>query len=209
MTTVTVPPDWRAGGVRVVRTGELSGNTAQTPGMERRAAVTPGTGAHALWGGTVDIRAGAATGAHHHGSVESIIYVLSGRARMRWGAALEFVADAGPGDFIFVPPFVPHQEINAGDAELKCVVVRRQPAAAGDAVIFNLPDLAPVDLASAEWVDSVHPAGHVYGRADDGAAATGAGGPGAARAHAGGGGGDATHVHRGVAHADGGDGHVH
>lgn len=103
-TTVAIPMDWRTGGVRVVRRGELSTNTAQTAGMDRRAAVTPELGAHALWGGTVDIAAGAATGAHHHGSVESIIYVLEGVARMRWGDALEFLAEAGPGDFIFVPP---------------------------------------------------------------------------------------------------------
>ena len=167
-TTFTAPADWRAGGVRVVRACELSSNTAQTVGMDRRAAVTPAMGAHALWGGTVDIAPRAATGAHHHGTVESIIYVLAGNARMRWGDALQFVAEAGPGDFIFVPPFVPHQEINAGDTALKCVIVRSQPAAAGDAVIFNLPDLNAVDLAAAEWVDSVHPAGHVYGTGSGG-----------------------------------------
>jgi oxalate decarboxylase/phosphoglucose isomerase-like protein (cupin superfamily) len=41
---------------------------------------------------------------------------------MRWGERLEFVAEAGPGDFIFVPPYVPHQEINAeSDVALECV----------------------------------------------------------------------------------------
>ena len=41
---------------------------------------------------------------------------------MRWGARLEFVAEAGPGDFIFVPPYVPHQEINAeSNVALECV----------------------------------------------------------------------------------------
>ena len=70
-------------------------------------------GAEKLWAGTVVIHPDAQTGAHHHGPVESVIYVVSGRARMRWGERLEFVADAGPGDFIYVPPYVPHQEINA------------------------------------------------------------------------------------------------
>ena len=54
-----------------------------------------------------------------------MIYVVSGKARMRWGERLEFTAEAGPGDFIYVPPYVPHQEINASpDDSLSCVVVR-------------------------------------------------------------------------------------
>jgi mannose-6-phosphate isomerase-like protein (cupin superfamily) len=67
-------------------------------------------GAQKLWAGTVTIDANAKTGAHHHGHLESVIYVLKGKARMRWGEKLEFTAEAGPGDFIFVPPYVPHQE---------------------------------------------------------------------------------------------------
>ena len=59
------------------------------------------------------IHPNAKTGAHHHGELESVIYVVKGRARMRWGDHLEFTAEAGPGDFIYVPPYVPHQEINA------------------------------------------------------------------------------------------------
>ena len=114
---------WRLDGVRVVRSSELDINTAQTPGMNRAAAITHArAGAEKLWAGTVVIHPKAKTGAHHHGPVESVIYVVSGRARMRWGDRLEFVAEAGPGDFIYVPPFVPHQEINASDeAPLSCV----------------------------------------------------------------------------------------
>ena len=82
-------------------------------------------GAEKLWAGTVVIHPKAKTGAHHHGPVESVIYVVSGRARMRWGDRLEFIAEAGPGDFIYVPPYVPHQEINADDnLPLSCVLVR-------------------------------------------------------------------------------------
>ena len=62
--------------------------------------------------------------AHHHGPLESVIYVLKGRARMRRGDRLEYVVEAGPGDFIYVPPFVPHQVINASsDETLECVLV--------------------------------------------------------------------------------------
>ena len=73
--------------------------------MNRAAAINfARVGAQKLWAGTVTIHANAKTGAHHHGHLESVIYVLKGKARMRWGEKLEFVAEAGPGDFIFVPP---------------------------------------------------------------------------------------------------------
>ena len=105
---------WKFNGVRVVRGDQLDTNTPQTEGMNRAAAITRATaGAEKLWAGTVVIHPNAKTGAHHHGPVESVIYVVSGKARMRWGEQLEYVAEAGPGDFIHVPPYVPHQEINA------------------------------------------------------------------------------------------------
>ena len=106
--------DWKHNGVRVVPGNQLDTNTAQTPGMNRAAAINfARVGAQKLWAGTVTIHANAKTGAHHHGALESVIYVIKGKARMRWGDHLEFTAEAGPGDFIYVPPYVPHQEINA------------------------------------------------------------------------------------------------
>jgi uncharacterized RmlC-like cupin family protein len=151
--------DWREHGVSVIPAGQLDPNTAQTPGMNRAAAINfARVGARKLWAGTVRIDANAKTGAHHHGALESVIYIVSGRARMRWGEHLEFTAEAGPGDFIFVPPFVPHQEINASTSEpLECVLVRSD----NEAVVVNL------DIAAAEapetvlWVDPIH--GHPGG----------------------------------------------
>ena len=120
---------WKHDGVRVIPADSLDPNTAQTPGMDRKAAIDfARAGAQKLWAGTVSIHAGAKTGAHHHGPLESVIYVVRGKARMRWGEKLEFVAEAGPGDFIFVPPFVPHQEINASerrDARMRARAQRR------------------------------------------------------------------------------------
>ena len=118
--------EWRSKGVRIIRASELDASTAQTLGMQRRAAVTTArTGATKLWAGTVTIDAKAKTGAHHHGDLESVIYVVNGFARLRWGERLEFVAEAEAGDFIYVPPYVPHQEINAlADEPCECVVVR-------------------------------------------------------------------------------------
>jgi uncharacterized RmlC-like cupin family protein len=145
---------WRDDGVQVIPGVQIELNTAQTPGMERAAAINAArVGAQKIWAGTVKIAPAAKTGAHHHGDLESVIYVLRGRARMRWGEALEFVAEAGPGDFIFVPPFVPHQEINAGtDEPLECVLMR----SGGEAVVVNL-DIEPVEKPeTVAWIDPIH-----------------------------------------------------
>ena len=146
---------WKYHGIRIVHSDELDINTAQTPGMNRAAAITHArTGAEKLWAGTVVIHPKAKTGAHHHGPVESVIYVVSGKARMRWGDELQFVAEAGPGDFIYVPPYVPHQEINADpDNPLECVLVRSD----NEAVVVNITDVDPVEKPeSVYWVDPIH-----------------------------------------------------
>ena len=147
--------DWRHDGVRVIPADALDTNTPQTPGMHRAAAITGArVGAQGLWAGTVTILPGARTGAHHHGTLESVIYVLRGRARMRWGERLEFTAEAGPGAFIYVPPFVPHQEINALDDEpLECVLAR----SGQEPVVVNL-DIPMVEKPEeVHWVDNIHP----------------------------------------------------
>src|ERR687885_952216 len=99
--------DWKHDGVRVIPAGSLDTNTAQTPGMNRAAAINfARVGAQKLWAGTVTIHAHAKTGAHHHGHLESVIYVVKGKARMRWGERLEFTAEAGARRFLFASP--PH-----------------------------------------------------------------------------------------------------
>jgi uncharacterized RmlC-like cupin family protein len=133
--------DWRHDGVHIVHHDQLDPNTPQTPGMHREAAISAAAGARSIWAGTVTVEPGALTGPHHHGDLESVIYVLEGRARMRWGDRLEFMAEAGPGDFIFVPPYVPHQEINADPkAPLRCVLAR----SGQEPIVVNL-DIDPVD----------------------------------------------------------------
>ena len=148
-------PRWKHDGVRVVTGDKLDANTAQTPGMFRQAAINHArVGAQKIWAGTVSIQPNAKTGVHHHGELESVIYVVRGKARMRWGERLEFVAEAGPGDFIYVPPFVPHQEINADpDNPLECVLVRSD----NEAVVVNITDVDPVEAPeSVYWVDPIH-----------------------------------------------------
>jgi len=152
--TDQIPPRWKYNGVRVIPGHSLDPNTPQTPGMDRQAAINLArAGAQKLWAGTVTIHPNAKTGAHHHGELESVIYVVRGKARMRWGERLEFTAEGGPGDFIFVPPYVPHQEINASPNEaLECVLVRSD----NEAVVVNL-DIAAVEQPDQVlWIDPVH-----------------------------------------------------
>ena len=147
-------PKWKHDGVRIIPGSAFDPNTAQTQGMERKAAINRArAGAQKIWAGTVSIRPDARTGAHHHGALESVIYVVRGRARMRWGEKLEFMAEAGPGDFIFVPPFVPHQEINASTTELlECVIIRSD----NEAVVVNL-DITGVEKPDyVAWIDPIH-----------------------------------------------------
>jgi len=140
--------------VRIIRANDLDANTAQTLGMKRRAAVTTErTGAAKLWAGTVTIEPKAKTGPHHHGDLESVIYVVNGIARLRWGDKLEYVAEAEQGDFIYVPPYVPHQEINGSDdRELHCVLARSGQTG----LVVNL-DLEPAEAPELiRWIDDLH-----------------------------------------------------
>ena len=147
--------NWRDKGVRIVHGDQLDLNTPQTPGMTRAAAINRAmAGANRLWAGTVMIEPNAKTGPHHHGELESIIYVISGKVRMRWGAQLELFADAGPGDFIYVPPFAPHQEINAKpDEPVMCVVVRSDQ----EPIVVNLDIPAAEQPEEVLWIDPTHP----------------------------------------------------
>jgi uncharacterized RmlC-like cupin family protein len=145
---------WKFDGVRVVRADELDANTTQTLGMQRRAAITTDRGGGTkLWAGTVTIEAKAKTGAHHHGDLESVIYVVNGIARLRWGDRLEFMAEAHAGDFIYVPPYVPHQEINASEElQLHCVLARSGQTG----LVYNL-DIEPHQAPElVRWIDDLH-----------------------------------------------------
>ena len=146
--------DWKHDGVRVIPGNQLDPNVPSTPGMDRKAEIDfARVGAQKLWAGTVTIHANAKTGAHHHGHLESVIYIVKGRARMRWGEHLEYTAEAGPGDFIYVPPYVPHQEINASrDETLECVLVR----SGQEPIVVNL-DIEPVEKPEdVPWIDPIH-----------------------------------------------------
>jgi uncharacterized RmlC-like cupin family protein len=125
--------------VRVVRRDQLSSDTPQTSGLLRHVAFDRrNPDAKVLSAFLTTVQPGAATGAHHHGDQETILYVVEGTARYRWGDRLEHVVEAGPGDFVFIPAHTVHQEINAS-AEQPTVwaVTRSDP----DPIVVNMPEL--------------------------------------------------------------------
>jgi uncharacterized RmlC-like cupin family protein len=116
--------------VHIVSPAEFDPGTAQTPGSERRAAIAPALGiASDIWG--------SRTGVHHHGEQETIAYVLSGICEIHWGTKGESVARAKAGDFIHVPAFLLHMEINPSKLEpFRSVGVR----STATPIVVNLPD---------------------------------------------------------------------
>jgi uncharacterized RmlC-like cupin family protein len=153
----SVDTDWAAQGIRIVRAGELDSNTPQTAGMSRAEAISYAkAGARKLWAGTVVVHPNAKTGPHHHGELETVLYIVRGRARFRWGNNLEFVGEAGPGDFVYVPPYLPHQELNARkDDPVEAVIVR----SGQQAVVVNLDIPSPEDAPASPEPDPFHSAG--------------------------------------------------
>jgi uncharacterized RmlC-like cupin family protein len=124
--------------IRIVSPSGFDQGTAQTPGSVRLAAVAPQLGFEsALWGGLFEVKPGARTGIHHHGEQQTIAYVLSGTCEVRWGATGKYTANAKAGDFIHVPAFLPHMEINPSVSEsFRWVVVR----STSTPIVVNLPD---------------------------------------------------------------------
>jgi len=124
--------------IHIVHPHDFDPGTTQTPGSERRAAIAPALGiASAIWGGLFEVAPGSRTGIHHHGEQETIAYVLSGICEIRWGARGESVAHAKAGDFIHVPAFLLHMEINPSTLEpFRWVVVR----STATPIVVNLPD---------------------------------------------------------------------
>src|SRR6266542_3146988 len=121
--------------VRIVRSAELDQGTAQTPGMQRLAAIDRASvGSEKLWVGVVTVEPATSTGAHHHGDCDSVVCITEGSITIRWGARLEKRTEAGPGDFIYIAAPRVHQEINESDgAPVSSIVVR-----SGDNVVENL-----------------------------------------------------------------------
>lgn len=131
--------------VQVVRPHEMSSETGQTPGLTRLEAVSERlTSSRDLWMGRSVLDPGLRTGVHHHGDSETALYVVSGVGRWWIGDRLDDPIEAGPGDFLFIPPNVVHWEENASDSEPVDMIVARSTM---EAIVVNLHDHphAPAD----------------------------------------------------------------
>lgn len=119
-----------------------TGSTAQTPGMSRFAAISGETaGSQAIWMGRTHVHAGATSGPHHHGHSETGIYVVTGSPTFIYQEdGREVRLRTAPGDFVYVPPFVPHVESNEDSDEEAVVVIARSTQ---EAIVVNLERLAP------------------------------------------------------------------
>jgi uncharacterized RmlC-like cupin family protein len=126
----------RACEVRVIKPQQLDGKTPQTAGMRRLAAISQSmVGSEALWAGIMLAEPNTASSVHHHGPLETVVYVVAGVSKVRWGNRLEHEVDLETGDFVLIPPFVPHQEVNPSpDKPTQWVVVRSAP----ESVVVNL-----------------------------------------------------------------------
>jgi uncharacterized RmlC-like cupin family protein len=134
--------------VRVVKPLQLDAGTPQTAGMRRLAAVSTAlVGSRRLWAGVMLADPNTASAVHHHGPQETVVYVAEGRSKVRWGRRLENENDLEAGDFLFIAPYLPHQEINPSpDRPAYWVVVRSDP----EPVVVNLtagPDGSYVEAA--------------------------------------------------------------
>ena len=113
-------------GVQVRKPLQFDSHTAQTAGMQRLEAISNRlVGSNALWAGVMLSEPNTASSVHHHGPLETVVYVLSGASKVRWGKRLEHEVELEPGDFVLIPPYMPHQEINESPNQpTQWVVVR-------------------------------------------------------------------------------------
>lgn len=126
---------------------QLSPDTAQTPGMQRFAAISGSTvGSERLWMGRTEVAPGTSSGNHHHGDSETAIYVVSGHPVFVFAVpdaaeseSEEVRIETAPGDFVFVPPFAAHREENPSAEEPAVVIIARSTQ---EAVVVSLPGLS-------------------------------------------------------------------
>ncbi len=91
-----------------------------TPGMDRQQAFATDR----TWSGLVRTEPGMVSSWHHHGDYETVIYVLRGALKMEFGPGGQVIAEAGPGDFVYVPKGAVHRESNPSSGSAEVIVVR-------------------------------------------------------------------------------------
>lgn len=129
--------------VHLIKGSQLSGDTTQTTGMRRLEAVSgKSVGSEKLWTGETHVAPATNSGDHHHGEAETSIYIVSGTPRFVFHDGTGEVAlQTEPGDYIFVPPFVPHREENPDPDHPAVVVISRSTQ---EGIVVNLPSLTPL-----------------------------------------------------------------
>jgi len=139
---------------RIIKPLQFDDKTPQTSGMHRLAAVSHAlVGSEKIWAGVMLADPNTASSVHHHGPLETVVYVAEGKSQLRWGRCLEHQSDLEAGDFLYIPAYLPHQEINPSlDKPALWIVVRSAP----EAVVVEL-----TLGAQGEYVapPSVNPAG--------------------------------------------------
>ena len=124
--------------ISVVHPAGLSTETQQTSGSLRMSAIAAMNGIlSSLWAGIFVVEPSVKTGIHHHGEQDTVVYVLEGEATVRWGDFGEHSATVRAGDFLHVPGWLPHQELNPSkEHPFRWVVVR----STSEPIVVNLPD---------------------------------------------------------------------
>jgi uncharacterized RmlC-like cupin family protein len=126
--------------VHHVRASDLSAGTAQTAGMQRFAAISGASvGSEKIWMGETHVAPKTVSGNHHHGESETAIFVRNGNPEFVFHDGVgEVRITTGPGDYIFVPPYVPHREENPDPDNPAIIVLARSTQ---EAIVVNLPEL--------------------------------------------------------------------
>lgn len=92
----------------------ISGGTVGATGLSMHLVVIP---------------PGARAAPHLHVGYETGIFVLEGEVLTRWGPALEHEVVSRAGEFLFIPPGVPHEAVNLSATHpARAVVARNDPA---------------------------------------------------------------------------------